>query len=206
MRNLFIALLPALIAACGASEGTAAEAPKPAAAKPAQAEQKAAPPKVELTETAGTWTKTSDGISPMVVYASAEGEQLFSAACIAGNEDTGGPLLEVKSVSSGDEAGGNIDIFTSAGNARLSAAPDRAPGTASGMTETDGQAAYVLAGGAGEIKIVSGTKGVTFQTNQMLEDLIEACRPAFKAESKEDVTQEGEEAKDAAEEETPSGT
>src|SRR3990167_502538 len=135
MRNVFIAILPVMLVACGASGTQTTEAPKPApAAQPKQAEQKAAPPKTRITETAGTWTKTSNGISPMVVYASAEGEPLFSAACIAGNEDTGGPLLELKSVSSGDEAA-NIDIFTSAGNARVSAGADRAPGTSSGMTE-----------------------------------------------------------------------
>ncbi len=61
----------------------------------------------------------------------------------------------------------------------------------------------MLAAGSGEIRIVSGTKGVTFETDQMLEDLIESCRPAYTPPADDE---KGEEATDAEPEETPSGT
>lgn len=202
MRNLIITLIPAALAACGNASAPAAEAPEASAKPPAQQAQAEKPepkPATQITEAAGTWSRSGKS----VVYAAADGAPLFSAKCLAASEDLGGPALELTSISSADEAAGSIDIFTSAGNARVDARPDKTPGTAFGVTDTVGQAPYVLAAGSGEIRIVSGTKGVTFETDQMLEDLIESCRPAYTPPADDE---KGEEATDAEPEETPSGT
>ncbi|MFN7165151.1 MAG: hypothetical protein ACK4P2_10075 [Hyphomonas sp.] len=210
MRHLLIALAPAALFACGAPDAPAAEAPVPvqpvAQAQPAETDAPPRPP-VELTEAAGSWTRTSDGSRPMVVYASADGAPLFSVTCLATSNVADEPVLDIKSVSSGDEFAGNIDIFTSAGNARLPASPDTSPGRAAGLTETVGQVPYVLAAGAGEIKIVSGTQGVSFETDPMLKALIYDCRPGFDSAPRRSADQtEGEEATGDAPAETPSGT
>lgn len=215
MRKLIVALVPlAFAAACSGADAPAEEVSEAAAkppAKTAEAEAKPAPKaKVQVTEAAGTWTRTSNGSRPMVTYASAEGETLFSATCMPAAEETGGvPALEITSVSSPDDSASSIDIYTSAGNARIGSQPDKTSGVAFGITETVGQAPYVLAAGAGEIKVVSGTRGVTFETNQMLEDLIEDCRPAFvpgQDTADEADDEKGEEATDADAEESATGT
>lgn len=61
------------------------------------------------------------------------------------------------------------------------AAPDATPETAAGLTEAVGQPTYVLSAGAGEMRIVSGSRGIVFDTDPMLRDLLRGCRSQERA-------------------------
>ena len=105
MRHLILALLPAALVACGGTEAPRNEAPaapaQQAAAKPAASP---AAPAVQLTEATGTWTQTG-GSTPRVTFASAEGEPIFSVACMPANEETGAPMLEIQTVTPANAPG-----------------------------------------------------------------------------------------------------
>lgn len=180
MRNLVLAILPAALAACGAqaptneSQAAAAAATAQPAAKAAA--QPAAP--VQVTEATGTWTQTG-GATPRVTFASAEGEALFSVACLPVNAETGAPMLEIQTVTAVDAPAERIDIFTSSSNAAVVANPAAEPGRVLGYAETGGTVHYALARGAGEIKVVSGNRATTFQTDPMMKQLIDACHPPY---------------------------
>ncbi len=179
MRHLILALLPAALVACGGTEAPRTEAP----AEPAQqaaAEPAAAPatPAGPVTEATGTWTQTT-GSTPRVTFASAEGEPLFSVACMPANAETGAPMLEIQTVTNANAPGERIEIYTSSSNAAVVANPAAEPGRVLGYAETGGTVHYALARGAGEIKVVSGTRANTFQTNPMMKQLIDACHPAY---------------------------
>ncbi len=147
MRNLFIALIPAALVACGGEQPPAPEAQVPAAPVQAQTAQRPAAPAVQVTEASGAWSRTSGG-SPRATFSSLEGEPLFSVACLPAN-------------------------------AAVVANPAAEPGRALGYAETGSTAHYALARGAGEIKVVAGTRATTFPTDQMLKQLIDACVPAY---------------------------
>lgn len=187
MRHLVIALLPAALVACGASgaanEQTAAAAAKPAAAK-AEAAKPAATP-VKVVEASGTWSQTSGG-TPRVTFTSAEGEEIFSVACLPANAESGAPMLEIQTVTPANAPGERIDIFTSSSNAAIVANPAAEPGRVLGYAETGGTVHYALARGAGEIKVVAGTRATTFQTDPMMKQLIDACHPPYVHPTKEE--------------------
>ncbi|ABI76875.1 hypothetical protein HNE_1939 [Hyphomonas neptunium ATCC 15444] len=190
MRTPLIALIPAVLiaGAAYAQQETQPADPAPAeqpdaateaeaGAEPdAEAEKAPPPPQVQTTEAAGSWTRSTEGGRETVTYTSNEGETLFSATCMIADTEFGDRIVQIKAASSDDTVGA-IDIFTSAGNARVPAGPDVAPDTAAGMTETVSQPTYVLASGAGEMRIVSGSRGIIFDTDPMLKSLIRDCQP-----------------------------
>lgn len=186
MRHLILALLPAALAACGGTEAPRNEAPaapaQQTAAKPAASP---ATPAVQVTEATGTWTQTT-GSTPRVTFASAEGEPIFSVACMPANAETGAPMLEIQTVTAANAPGERIEIYTSSSNAAVVANPAAEPGRVLGYAETGGTVHYALARGAGEIKVVSGTRANTFQTNPMMKQLIDACLPPYVHPAKED--------------------
>ena len=207
MRQLVLALLPAALAACGGTEAPRNEVP-PAPAQQAAAKPAATPvaPAVQLTEANGTWSQTS-GSTPRVTFTSTEGEDLFSVACLPANTETGAPMLEIQTVTPANAPAERIDIFTSSSNAAVVANPAAEPGRVLGYAETGGTVHYALARGAGEIKIVSGTRATTFQTNPMMKQLIDACHPPYVHEAKDKKaaadTGAGEEAADDTETQAP---
>lgn len=205
MRNLLIALLPAALVACGATSAPAAEAPAAATQPAKQAEAKPAAPAVQLTEATGTWTQTR-GANPRVTFASAQGEALFSVACLAATPETGAPMLEIQTVTAANAPGERIEIYSSSSNAAVVSNPADAPGRVLGYAETGGTAHYALARGAGELKIVSGNRATTFPTDPMLKQLIDACRPPYVHPEKDaPAAQDGETEDTAAPEDSPSG-
>lgn len=207
MRNPLIALIPfVLIAGAGYAQQETQPADQPV---PEQSEtdaqpdegEKAAPPEVQTTEVRGTWERTTASGRETVTYTSNEGEALFSATCMTADTEFGDRIVQIKAASADDTVGA-IDIFTSAGNARLPAGPDTSPELAAGMTETVSQPTYVLASGAGEMRIVSGTRGIVFETDPMLKSLIRDCQPDYSADLP--VSAEAEEAADEVDtEDTP---
>lgn len=198
MRMPLIALIPAALlagAAYAQSEPQAPESPPeaveaqeqdtaPQQEEPAQdaevqegdEEEAPPPPAVIDTEVSGIWERTNGAGRDTVSYVSNEGETLFSATCMTADTEYGDRIMQIKAASAEDNIGA-IDIFTSAGNARLPAAPDMSPNTATGMTEPVSRPTSVLAAGAGEIRIVSGSRGTVFETDPMLKDVIRACHP-----------------------------
>lgn len=207
MRKPLIALIPAALLASAAWAQEMPEA-EPAPAETLQEDapaqdrtdeaQEAAPsPEVETVAATGTWTRSAAGNRDTVSYTTAEGEELFSATCIAAETETGDRILQIKAVSADDTAGA-IDLFTSAGNARVTAGPDASPDLAAGLTEPVSRPAYVLASGAGEMRIVSGTRGILIETDPMLKDLIRSCQPDHLARLRERMAPEtDDEAEDA---------
>lgn len=209
MRKPLIALIPAALIAGAASAQEAPEAePTPAdvpqqdvpaeeQSEVEQTQQAAPPPEVETAAAEGTWTRAAAGNRETVSYTSTEGEELFSATCMAGETETGDRILQIKAVSADDTVGA-IDLFTSAGNARVTAGPDASPDLAAGLTEPVSRPAYVLASGAGEMRIVSGTRGILIETDPMLKDLIRSCQPDHLARLRERMAPEtDDEAEDA---------
>lgn len=217
MRMPLIALIPAVLIAGAAyaqtepqpadpasepAEVQAEQAPEAQAEADAEAEEEKAPPppEVQTTEATGTWERTSSAGRDTVTYTSTEGEVLFSATCMAADADTGGKMMQIKAASAEDTVGA-IDIFTSAGNARVPAGPDVAPDTAAGFAEPVSQQTYVLASGAGDIRIVSGARGMIFETDPMLKSVIRGCHPDHTVDLPEAT--DTEEAETEAEEEAP---
>ena len=208
MRHLILALLPAALVACGGTEAPRNEAPaaaaQQAAAKPAAAQ---AAPAVQLTEATGTWTQTA-GSTPRVTFASLEGEPIFSVACMPATAETGAPMLEIQTVTAANAPAERIEIYTSSSNAAVVANPAAEPGRVLGYAETGGTVHYALARGAGVIRIVSGTRATTFQTNPMMKQLIDACHPPYVHPAKDApaTTAEGEEDETGAPAEPLNGT
>lgn len=189
MRNPLIALIPAALIASAtyaqADQQTAEQQPaelsEEAAAGEAQEEEAPPPPpEAVVVEAAGTWERSTSAGRDTVTYRSTDGEELFAATCMAADTETGNRILQIKAVSAEDTVGA-IDMFTSAGNARLPAAPGVTPDTSEGMTDPLDRPGYVLASGAGEIKITSGERGIVFQTDPMLKSVIRDCYPDFAA-------------------------
>lgn len=182
MRNPLIALIPAALIASAAyaqqetqpADETLPEATQAGAGE--EEEEAPPPPEVQVTEMTGTWERMTANGRDTVTYTSTEGEPLFSATCMVADTEFGDRIVQIKAVSSDDSVGA-IDIFTSAGNARVPAGPDMSPDLAAGMTETVSQPTYVLASGAGEMRVVSGTRGIVFETDPMLKSLIRNCQP-----------------------------
>ena len=186
MRTSLIALIPAALIAGAAYAQSDAQSADPAPQQteaPAEedGEKAAPPPKVETVEATGTWNRSMEGGNDTVTYVSNEGETLFSASCMTADTEFGDRIVQIKAASSEDTVGA-IDIFTSAGNARVPAGPDMAPDTAAGMTQPVSQPTYVLASGAGEMRIVSGSRGMVFETDPMLKSVIRGCHPDHSAE------------------------
>lgn len=208
MRHLILALLPAALVACGGTEAPRNDAPaaaaQQAAAKPAAAQ---AAPAVQLTEATGTWTQTA-GSTPRVTFASLEGEPIFSVACMPATAETGAPMLEIQTVTAANAPAERIEIYTSSSNAAVVANPAAEPGRVLGYAETGGTVHYALARGAGVIRIVSGTRATTFQTNPMMKQLIDACHPPYVHPAKDTpaATAEGEEDETGAPAEPLNGT
>ncbi len=166
-------------------------------------EEKAPPPPVvETTETTGTWQRSAASGRDTVTYTSTEGEELFSATCMTADTDTGDRIVQIKAVSSEDTIGA-IDMFTSAGNARLTAAPDMSRDKAAGITEPVSRPTHVLAAGAGEIKIVSGKRGIVFETDPMLKSVLRDCFPDFSKAVATAPDEDGEDDVAAAEKAEP---
>lgn len=220
MRMPLIALIPAALlagAAYAQSEPQAAEPPAeaveaqeqdtaPQQEEPAQdaevqegdEEEAPPPPEVIDTEVSGTWERTNGAGRDTVSYVSNEGETLFSATCMTADTEYGDRIMQIKAASAEDNIGA-IDIFTSAGNARLPAAPDMNPDIATGMTEPVSRPTYVLASGAGDLRIVSGSRGTVFETDPMLKDVIRTCHPdpATVREAAEEAKADAEASADA---------
>lgn len=188
MRKPLIALIPAaLLASAAWAQEVPETEPAPAELLQEEApeedqtdeEQEAAPPPaVETVATTGTWTRSTTNGRDTATYTSTDGEELFSATCMAADTETGDRIVQIKAASAEDTVGA-IDLFTSAGNARVAAGPDAAPDLASGLTEPVSRPTYVLASGAGEIRIASGTRGITFETDPMLKEVIRNCQPNY---------------------------
>ena len=207
MRKPLIALIPAALLASAAwaqevpeTEPAPAELLQEEAREEDQAdeEQEAAPPpEVETVATTGTWTRSTANGRDTATYTSTDGEELFSAICMAADTETGDRIVQIKAASAEDTVGA-IDLFTSAGNARVTAGPDASPDLAAGLTEPVSRPAYVLASGAGEMRIVSGTRGIVIETDPMLKDLIRSCQPDHLARLRERMAPEtDDEAEDA---------
>ncbi|MFN7056160.1 hypothetical protein [Hyphomonas sp.] len=187
MRTSFFALIPAALLASAAFAQEADEA-RPLDVVPTEeqtmedeAGQEAAPPVVvETAAITGSWTRARTAARDTATFTSEDGEALFTVACMSADTETGDTILEVKSATSDSNAGA-IDMFTSAGNARLPAGPDETPDLAAGMTDPVSQPAFVLASGAGELRIVSGARGMVFETDPMLKDVIRNCQPGYRA-------------------------
>lgn len=204
MRNPLIALIPAALiagAAYAQQDTQPADEPLPEATEAQAEEEEEAPPppEVQVTETTGTWERATANGRDTVTYTSNEGEPLFSATCMVADTEFGDRIVQIKAVSTDDTVGA-IDIFTSAGNARVPAGPDMSPELAAGMTETVSQPTYVLASGAGEMRIVSGTRGIVFETDPMLKSLIRGCQPNYLENIETQAAPDNEE--DAGEDET----
>lgn len=189
MRSPLIALIPAALIAGAAYAQTEPQAtdPQPAEAVEAEVDAQAEeeeeappPPEAVVVEAQGSWERSTTSGRDTVTYTSTEGEELFSATCMTADTEMGARILQIKAVSAEDTVGA-IDMFTSAGNARLPAAPGVTPDTAEGLTEAVSHPAYVLASGAGEIKITSGARGIVFETDPMLKSVIRDCYPDFSA-------------------------
>lgn len=189
MRNLLIALIPAALIGGAAYAQTDPQATDPQPAEGVEAEVDAQaeeedeappPPEAVVVEAQGSWERSTTSGRDTVTYTSTEGEELFSATCMTADTEMGDRILQIKAVSAEDTVGA-IDMFTSAGNARLPAAPGIAPDTAEGLTEAVSHPAYVLASGTGEIKITSGARGIVFETDPMLKSVIRDCYPDFAA-------------------------
>jgi hypothetical protein len=178
MRNLFIALVPAALVACGGQPPTAPDAPVPAAPAQSEAAARPAAPAVQVTEAAGTWSRSSAG-NARATFASLEGESLFSVACLPANAETGAPMLEIQAISGPNAPAERIEIYTSSSNAAVVANPAAEPGRVLGYAETGGTAHYALARGAGQIKVVAGTRASTFPTDEMMKEVIDGCLPAY---------------------------
>ncbi len=187
MRNLFIVLIPAALVACGGEQPPAPEAPVPAAPVQAQTAQRPAAPAVRVTESNGTWSQTSGG-NPRATFTSLEGEPLFSVTCLPANAETGAPMLEIQAATAPNAPAERIEIYTSSSNAAVVANLAAEPGRVLGYAETGGTAHYALARGAGEIKVIAGTRASTFPTDVMLKQLIDACVPAYVHPVKEPET------------------
>ena len=182
-----IALIPAMLMA-GAAHAQSAE-PMPQAepevpvtqqAEPeteAEEEKPAPPPEVDTTEVSGTWERTNGNGRDTVTYTSEAGEVVFSASCMTADTEFGDRIVQIKAASAEDTVGA-IDIFTSAGNAQVPAAPDVSPDTAAGLVQPVSQQTYVLASGAGEMRIVSGARGIVFETDPMLKQVVRGCHPS----------------------------
>lgn len=212
MRNPLIALIPAALIASAAyaqeDQQTAEQQPAETVATEsevqAEEEEKAPPPEAVVVEAAGAWERSTTAGRDTVTYRSTDGEELFSATCMAAETETGDRILQIKAVSAEDTVGA-IDMFTSAGNARLPAAPGVTPATAEGMTDPLDRPAYVLASGAGEIKVTSGERGIVFQTDPMLKSVIRDCYPDFAAnfaaapDAEDESAEAGEEPAEASE-------
>lgn len=217
MRTSLIALIPAVLMAGAAyAQEDSQPSAEPAAAEQAEAqedgeEKPAPPPVVQTTEVTGTWARTQESGRETVTYTSSSGEPLFSASCMVADSDTGNRIIQIKAASAEDTVGA-IDIFTSAGNARVAAGPDVSPDTAAGMTETVGQPSYVLASGAGEIRIVLGSRGIVFETDPMLKDVIRTCQSQQRAQMQaaqaeaQAAAEETEEAAEPADDGETTGT
>lgn len=208
MRTPLIALIPAVLiagAAYAQQETQPVDETVPEAAQPqaeeAEEEKPAPPPEVQVVEAAGTWERTSATGRDTVTYTSNEGEPLFSATCMMADTESGDRIVQIKA-SSSDDTVGAIDIFTSAGNARVPAGPDMSPELAAGMTETVSQPTYVLASGAGEMRVVSGSRGIVFETDPMLKSLIRDCQPDHLAELQTAAAEAEEEPASDAEEDS----
>ena len=134
------------------------------------------PPEVVTSEVTGTWERSTSGGRDTATYTTAEGETVFSATCMTADTETGNKIMQIKAASAEDTVGA-IDLFTSAGNARVPAAPDMEPDTAAGMAEPVSQQTYVLASGAGDIRVVSGSRGLVFETDPMLKEVVRGCHP-----------------------------
>lgn len=205
MRNPLIALIPAAMiagAAYAQADQQAAD-PQPAEAVEVETEEQTEeeeeappPPEAVVVETSGTWQRTNGAGRDTVTYTSTDGEELFSATCMAADTETGDRIIKIKAVSAEDTVGA-IDMFTSAGNARLPAAPGVTPDTAEGLTEAISRPTYVLASGAGEIKITSGERGIVFKTDPMLKSVLRDCYPDFAAATAAAPEPEEEEAEEA---------
>lgn len=189
MRSPLIALIPAALIAGAAYAQTEPQAadPQPVEAVEAEIDAQAEeeeeappPPEAVVVEAQGSWERSTTSGRDTVTYTSTEGEELFSATCMTADTEMGDRILQIKAVSAEDTVGA-IDMFTSAGNARLPAAPGMTPDTAEGLTEAVSHPAYVLASGAGEIKITSGARGIVFETDPMLKSVIRDCYPDFAA-------------------------
>jgi hypothetical protein len=178
MRNLFIVLIPAALVACSGEQPPAPENPVAAVPVRTKVADRPAVPAVQVTEASGTWSQTSGG-NPRVSFASLDGESLFSVACLPANAESGAPMLEIQAVTAPDTPAERIEIYTSSSNAAVAANPAAEPGRVLGYAETGSTAHYALARGAGEIKIVAGTRATIFPTDQMLKQLIDACAPAY---------------------------
>lgn len=199
MRKPLIALIPAaLIAGAAWAQEVPETEPAPAELLQEEApeedqadeEQEAAPPpEVETVATTGTWTRSTANGRDTATYTSTDGEELFSATCMAADTETGDRIVQIKAASAEDTVGA-IDLFTSAGNARVTAGPDASPDLAAGLTEPVSRPAYVLASGAGEMRIVSGTRGILIETDPMLKDLIRSCQPDHLARLRERMAPE----------------
>ncbi|MFN3608917.1 MAG: hypothetical protein ACK4Y9_07630 [Hyphomonas sp.] len=206
MRTPLIALIPAVLmagAAYAQQETQPIDEPMPDAAETqaGAAEEEEEAPEVQIVETTGTWERTTEGGRETVTYTSVEGEPLFSATCMVADTEFGDRIVQIKAASSDDTVGA-IDIFTSAGNARVPAGPDMSPDLAAGITETVSQPTYVLASGAGEMRVVSGTRGIVFETDPMLKSLIRDCQPEYSVDAPA-TAPDAEDETDADAEETP---
>lgn len=183
MRRPMIGLIPAalLAGAAFAQEDVLPAGPAVGEIAETRAEPPAPPPpaEVQTRQATGSWERTGASGRETVSFTSQEGETLFSATCRLADTEYGDRVIELKAASSDDA--GAIDIFTSAGNARVPAAGDTTPQTAAGLTETVGQPTYVLAAGAGEMRVVSGTRAIVFETDPMLRDLLRGCRSQERA-------------------------
>ncbi|MEX1252205.1 MAG: hypothetical protein WEA77_13550 [Hyphomonas sp.] len=135
MRNLLIALLPVALVACARTSPTAAEAPAAATQPAKQAAEKPAALAVWLTQAPGTCTQTR-GANPRVTFASAQGEALFSAACLAAAPETGAPMFEIQTVTAANAPGERIKICSSSDNAVAASNPADEPGRVLGYAET----------------------------------------------------------------------
>ena len=184
MRMPFITLIPAALITSAAYAQEDTRSAEPMAPEPAQEQAEkdsregSAPPAVETREVTGTWTRTTDQGRDAATYVSKDGETLFSATCMTADTEFGDRIVVLKAASSEDTTGA-IDIFTSAGNARVPAEPDSTPDTAAGMADPVSQPTYVLSAGAGELRIVSGARGMVFETDPMLKSVLRGCHPVY---------------------------
>lgn len=202
MRNPLIALIPAVLmaGAAYAQSETDIDAPPPAEqeqiAEPeaaaeeqdAEEQQTVQAEEVQADKVQGSWNRISQGSQQTAEFLSANGDVLFSVTCKPLEDGAGDKVVEIRSVA-GEEGVQAIDIFTTAGNVRLDAAPGVTPGTATGLTQPISRPTYVLASGAGEIEVVAGASGIIFETDAMLKEVIRDCHPeptGIRATDKED--------------------
>lgn len=201
MRTPLLALIPAALIASAAH---AQEPQEPTVLDMLPAEEQTAeappePPEVETTAATGSWERSAAAGRDTATFISEEGDTLFTVSCMDADTDTGDGIIEIKAVSAEDNVGA-IDMFTSAGNARLPAEPDTSPELATGMIEPVSQPTFVLASGAGEMRIVSGSRGIVFETDPMLRDVIRNCQPGHRASLRRGPADMAEETSGEAEE------